>query len=178
MDAIKNPYVLIPVLTWLVAQIIKFAVPAFKRDFGLRRLFELEGRPASQLAAIVSLPVVAFAVHGAGTSAFGITTTVAIYVLYTHFITQRRRVRLEADIAVLKGQERPIVNEELEQVSRNTWLSVGLGILAGLVFTIGYWTEGDAWINRRPGDDESQTYLFIFAGVLLGLTKEGKGKLI
>ena len=169
MDALKNPYLIVPITAWLIAQIVKFAIPALKRerDIQWKRLVQLEGNPAAHIVSVASIIPVAWTVSGVDTAIFGIAVLLLLQSVFLFITLRHKDIDMYVQIARLSGNEVPNKRTELDTLLRSSWLSIGLGVLIGFILTINRWTGEAAWINRRPGDDESLVYLILFAAAIL-----------
>jgi len=84
-----TPYLLIPLLVWIIAQGIKFVLAYFRGDFDLRYLFASGGMPSVHSAVVCSLATVAFIESGFNNPLFGITGVLAAIVMYDSFGVRR-----------------------------------------------------------------------------------------
>jgi acid phosphatase family membrane protein YuiD len=103
-----NPYIVIPLATWAVAQVAKFAVAAFKGKIDFRYLYSSGGMPSVHSAVVTSLAVTALLVGGVGSSAFGFAVILAMIVMYDSFGVRRSA-----------GEQGAAINMLIESLDRN-----------------------------------------------------------
>jgi uncharacterized protein len=84
-----NPYILIPLATWAIAQVLKFALAAFRGNIDFRYLYASGGMPSVHSAIVCSLATTAFLVDGPGSHLFGLTLILAAIVMYDSFGVRR-----------------------------------------------------------------------------------------
>ncbi|QQR53093.1 divergent PAP2 family protein [bacterium] len=59
-----NPFVIVPLATWAVAQVTKFTLSALKGDVNFRKLYASGGMPSVHAAVTTSLAVTALLIEG------------------------------------------------------------------------------------------------------------------
>jgi acid phosphatase family membrane protein YuiD len=84
-----NPYILIPLATWAIAQVTKFALAAFRGNIDFRYLYASGGMPSVHSAVVCSLAITALLVDGADSHIFGLTLILAAIVMYDSFGVRR-----------------------------------------------------------------------------------------
>ncbi len=77
-----NPYILIPFISWLIAQLIKFVGRAFRGQIDLQLLYVSGGMPSAHAAVVMALATVALIVSGPGSGLFGVAAIFAGIVMY------------------------------------------------------------------------------------------------
>ncbi len=77
-----NPYIIVPLATWAVAQIAKFAIAGLKGDIDFKKLYASGGMPSVHSAVVSALAVTAYLVDGATSPIFGVTAVFAAIVIY------------------------------------------------------------------------------------------------
>lgn len=83
LDLLHNPYFVIPVIAFFVAQLMKFAVRAWhNEDQGWRRFFGSGDMPSAHTATVVSLAMTAAFESGLSSPALGISFVLAAIVVY------------------------------------------------------------------------------------------------
>lgn len=86
---IYNPYIVVPVATWAVAQVSKFAIAAIRGRIDFRYLYASGGMPSVHSAVVTSLTITAFLVDGADSHLFGFILIFALIVMYDSFGVRR-----------------------------------------------------------------------------------------
>jgi acid phosphatase family membrane protein YuiD len=77
-----NPYIIVPLATWAVAQVAKFAIAGIKGEIDFKNLYASGGMPSVHSAVVTSLAVTAYLVDGASSPVFGIAAVFAAIVIY------------------------------------------------------------------------------------------------
>ena len=103
-----NPYVLIPLLVWASAQLLKFILAALEGDVDARYLFSSGGMPSVHSAAVCSLATVALINGGTDSPIFGVTLILAAIVMYDSFGVRRA-----------SGEQAATINRLIEDLSAN-----------------------------------------------------------
>jgi hypothetical protein len=85
----NNTFIIVPFATWAVAQILKFAIHAFRGDVDFRYLYASGGMPSVHSAVVCSLATTALLVAGPGSQMFGFTAIFAAIVMYDSFGVRR-----------------------------------------------------------------------------------------
>jgi acid phosphatase family membrane protein YuiD/uncharacterized protein YneF (UPF0154 family) len=124
---VYNPYIVVPLATWAVAQVAKFGIAAFKGRIDLRYLYASGGMPSVH-SAVVST---ALLVDGVQSHLFGFSIILAMIVMYDS-LGVRRAV----------GEQAAAINVLLDNLDRNRFkldtpaprLRVVLGHQPGEVF--------------------------------------------
>lgn len=141
-DLFTNPVLMVPVLSWFTAQIIKIIVNLIvnkKLDFS--RLFGDGGMPSGHSATVVSLTVLVGWGYGLSSPLFAISGILAIIVM-----NDAHGVRLEAgkhatsikQIAeiingMMSSKDDAIRTEKLKELVGHTPLQVACGAILGLI---------------------------------------------
>ena len=103
---IKNPFFVVPLASWGVAQILKVIINYYlTRELNWERLFGDGGMPSGHSATVSSMATMAFLTFGAGSYQFAIALMVAIIV--THDATG---VRLET------GKQAVVIKELMQSI--------------------------------------------------------------
>ncbi len=103
-ELFKNPFLIIGVLSWFLAQVIKLIIHAIiYKKFDLMRLFGDGGMPSGHSATVASLATVAALHFGVGGFEFAISAILALIVCH-----DAMGVRLET------GKQAAILNEIVE----------------------------------------------------------------
>lgn len=76
------PYLTIPLITWLVAQLIKFGLSAFHGTIDFRRLYQSGSMPSGHTALIVASATTIGVVEGGSSALFGFALVVSLIIIY------------------------------------------------------------------------------------------------
>lgn len=103
-DLIGNPFIVIGVSSWMVAQVLKVIIHTIiYKKFDFSRLFGDGGMPSGHSATVASLAVVAGLANGLGSFEFAISAILALIVCH-----DAMGVRLET------GKQAVVLNEIIE----------------------------------------------------------------
>lgn len=105
---VYNPYIVVPLATWAVAQVSKFGIAAFKGRIDLRYLYASGGMPSVHSAVVSSLAMTALLVDGVQSHLFGFAVILAVIVMYDS-LGVRRAV----------GEQAQVINMLLDNLDRN-----------------------------------------------------------
>ena len=137
-ELFSNYVLMVPVLSWMTAQIIKFLVTFITtKEFVPERLFGAGGMPSSHSAMVTSLVIATGKVSGAGSVAFAVAVVLACIVIYDAMGV--RRAAGEQAKAINKVMSRLDIDDEEEQgkelkeVLGHTPFEVLGGVLLGIV---------------------------------------------
>jgi len=175
---IYNPYIVVPLATWAVAQIGKFAIAAFRGRIDFRYLYASGGMPSVHSAVVCSLATTALLVDGSGSHLFGFAAIFAAIVMYDSFGVRRSAGEQAAAINMLIGSLgrdrvkllqpdlhlREILGHQPREVTAGAVLGV---VLAGL-FNYDRLGSLGIFLQTVPGRPELLALLIGFAVVLLG----------
>lgn len=138
-DLISNPYFVIGLSSWAVAQVLKMIINAcLTRQWSLERLFGDGGMPSGHSATVASVATVTALINGTGSFEFAISALLAIIVCH-----DAMGVRLET------GKQAVVINEiikvfdtlykdqlpevKLKEFVGHSPVQVGAGILIGIL---------------------------------------------
>ncbi len=79
---IDLPFVIIPILAWLVAQILKFAISALRGYINFKLLYQSGGMPSAHTALIVSITTTVAVIEGVSSPLFGVILVLAMIIIY------------------------------------------------------------------------------------------------
>lgn len=140
-EVITNKVLIIPICSWAIAQLLKVIVILIqKRQLDLRYLVISGGMPSSHSAFVSSLATSVALVAGLGSVAFGISTIVALVVMYdaagVRQSVGKQSVVLNRIIREI-GHRRPIAELEydLREFIGHTSFQVIVGGLLGVSVT-------------------------------------------
>jgi acid phosphatase family membrane protein YuiD len=172
-----NPYIVIPLATWAVAQITKFAIAAFKGKISFRYLYASGGMPSVHSAVVSALAVTALLVGGVQSQVFGFAVIFAAIVMYDSFGVRRSsgeqaaainmliesldRNRIKLDQPNLHLRE--ILGHQPREVTAGAFLGVGLALL------FNYQRLGifGAFLQTVPKRPELIVYAAVFVVILV-----------
>jgi acid phosphatase family membrane protein YuiD len=173
-----NPYILIPLATWAIAQVTKFAIAAFGGRLDFRYLYSSGGMPSVHSAVVCSLAVTAFLVGGANSAVFGLSVIFAAIVMYDSFGVRRSSGEQAAAINMIvdsldKGRiklDRPDVHlrEILGHQPKEVTAGALLGIVLAGLFNYDKLTPLVNFMQTPPSRTELWAYAALFAILVIG----------
>lgn len=173
-----NPYIIVPLATWAVAQIAKFAIAAFQGRIDFRYLYASGGMPSVHSAVVCALATTALLVDGAGSHLFGFAAILAAIVMYDSFGVRRAAGEQAAALNLLiAGMDRnrfkldqPIA--PLRQILGHQPREVGIGALLGValaaLFNYDHLGPVGTFLASVPGRPELIGYLAVFVVMVIG----------
>lgn len=173
-----NAYIIVPLATWAIAQVAKFAISGIKGNIDFKTLYASGGMPSVHSAVVTSLAVTAFLQAGASSPLFGITAVFAAIVIYDS-LGVRRAVGNQAITInkLINGLETAKVRFDysglrVSEVKGHTPAEVAVGAALGLVlggiFNYDKITSLTNFLQAVPGRNELIVYLVIFGLLVLG----------
>ncbi len=132
-----NYVLMVPVLSWMAAQIIKFLIAFITtREFIPERLFGAGGMPSSHSAMVTSLVIATGKAAGPGSVAFAVAVVLACVVIYDAMGV--RRAAGEQAKAINRVMNHLDIDEdeqgkELKEVLGHTPFEVLGGVLLGII---------------------------------------------
>lgn len=173
-----NPFILVPLATWAIAQVSKFALAALRGRIDFRYLYASGGMPSVHSAVVCSLAVTALLVEGMNSHLFGLAVIVAVIVMYDSFGVRRAAGEQAAAINMLiesldrsrvkLEQPRLHLREILGHQPREVAVGAVLGVVLGAVFNYEKLGGLTAFLQTFPGKPEVYAYAGIFAALLIG----------
>lgn len=177
--SLYNPYILIPLGTWVIAQLAKFFVAAIRSDnrFDLRYLYASGGMPSAHSAVVCSLAITALLRSGITSPIFGLSAVFAAIVMYDSFGVRRAageqataiNAILDAMAHQRLGLDHP--QQRLREILGHKPLEVSVGAIAGaalaLLFNASFLTHQINWLTAFPARLESILYLALSSVVIL-----------
>lgn len=83
MSAFLNPVIMVSILAWAIAQIVKGLFYAIKyKTFKLERLFGSGGMPSSHSAMVCALVITVYRMEGISSAVFGLSMMFAMVTMY------------------------------------------------------------------------------------------------
>lgn len=135
-----NPYIVIPLLVWMITQVLKFLVAAGQGRIDFRYLYASGGMPSVHSAVVSSLAFTAFLIDGPQSAIFGLSAIFAAIVMYDSFGVRRSTGEQAAAInAILDGLNEgnvPVKHppHKLREILGHKPLEVMAGAIIGLLF--------------------------------------------
>lgn len=174
-----NPYIVIPLVAWFLAQWIKFSIAAFKDDFNLRYLYASGGMPSVHSAVVTSLFVTTWLQQGSMSPLSGITAILAAIVIYDS-LGVRRSTGEQA--IVLNGlvdglEEHKIafntnvtkVREVLGHKPKEVFWGMVLGSTVAVLAHLDKLTKQFAFLAAIPRGNELYAYIAVLGVLLVGV---------
>lgn len=175
---VYNPYIVVPLATWAVAQVAKFAIAAMKGKVDFRNLYASGGMPSVHSAIVTSLAVTSLLVDGANSSIFGLTLIFALVVMYDSFGVRRSAGELAVAMNVLLDNldrnkfkidgPKPKVRVILGHQPREVSVGALLGLALALLFNYDKLGKFGDFFQTVPGKYELYAYIAIFAVLVIG----------
>lgn len=174
-----NPYIVTPLATWAIAQVLKFALAAFKGRLDFKNLYASGGMPSVHSAVVCSLAVTAFLVDGIGSHLFGFTAIFAAIVMYDSLGVRRaageQAVALNlliAEASKVRTVDRKPLREVLGHSPAEVAAGAALGIVLACVFAYDRLNAVTTYVSAVPRVHEYTFYGYaglglILAGILL-----------
>jgi acid phosphatase family membrane protein YuiD len=171
---VYNPYIVTPIATWAIAQVIKFAIAAFNGEVEFKNLYASGGMPSVHSAVVSSLAVTSLLIDGAGSHIFGLTVIVAAIVIYDSLGVRRstgdQAIALNilvAETARGKSSGYKPLREVLGHTPAEVAAGSALGIALGGVFAYDKLGWLSHFVSTVPSKLEYHTYAI--AGLVLFL---------
>lgn len=174
-----NPYIIVPLVAWFLAQWIKFIIAAFKDDFNLRYLYASGGMPSVHSAVVTSLFVTTWLQQGSMSPLSGITAILAAIVIYDS-LGVRRSTGEQA--IVLNGlvdslEEHKIsfnnnvtkVREVLGHKPKEVFWGMVLGALVAVIANLDKLTKQFDFLATTPKGNELYGYMVVLGLALIGV---------
>lgn len=140
---IVTPFLVVPLITWAIAQTIKFVLALFRGDFDARYLIASGGMPSVHSAVVCSLVVIALAEGGPASPLFGITGVMAAIVMYDSFGVRRSAGeqaktlnRLIDDLSHDGDIRHPENYSRLREILGHRPVEVSVGAVLGVVIAL------------------------------------------
>ncbi len=174
---VYNAYIVVPLATWAVAQVAKFALAAMRGNIDFKYLYASGGMPSVHSAVVCSLAVTAFFVDGINSPIFGLAVILAAIVMYDSFGVRRASGEQAAAINMLiESLDRGKVRIQQPQLHLREVLghqpvevTVGaiVGIVLGSLFNYTHLTPLFNWLKITPTGIELWIYAGVFAFLVL-----------
>lgn len=150
MDFLKiftNPVLLVPTLSWLVAQVLKTIINAImSKQIDWSRLFGDGGMPSGHSATVMSLTMMCGFREGFGSEAFAIAAILAVIVMHDALGVRRETGKQAKSIITIaeilndyfSEQDANIKTDKLKVLVGHTPLQVLCGGLLGVAIAVAY----------------------------------------
>ena len=144
MTLLQNPYFIVPLIAWAIAQASKVIIDSVMlHRLSVRRLATAGGMPSSHSALVVSLTTITGRLQGVGSPLFAVCLIFATVVMYD--ATGVRRAAGQQAIIInrllddLFIAHRGIQQERLRELLGHTRIEVIAGAVLGIVIGLGIW---------------------------------------
>lgn len=161
------PYIAIPLVAWLVSQLVKFAVHAFRGDIDLKKLYESGGMPSAHTALIVAVTTTIGVLEGGSSPLFGFALSISLIIVYDAAGVRRSSgLHAEAIRKLYKsGNEGDQLNLGMARGHTPGEILGGaaVGLLAGLLFTYDHSLAKLDFLLQFPQASHTKYFLGLFA---------------
>ena len=143
-----NPFLLVPISAWLVAQVMKTIINAIvNKEFSAARLFGDGGMPSGHSATVTALAFVCGFVEGFDTPYFAIAAILAVVVMHDAMGVRRETGKQALSIMKIvdvineyvSEKDKDIKTDKLKVMVGHTPLQVVCGFLLGFVIALAYY---------------------------------------
>ncbi|GAC1372426.1 MAG: hypothetical protein NVSMB39_6640 [Candidatus Saccharimonadales bacterium] len=175
---IYNPYIVVPVATWAITQVSKFAIAALKGRIDFRYLYASGGMPSVHAAVVTSLAMTSLLVDGAGSHLFGFILIFALIVMYDSFGVRRSSgeqavaLNLLLNSLVRNRFKLDVPTPHLREILGHQPREVSVGAIYGIVlaglFNWDHLGGLSDFLIAVPGIKEIWIYLAAFALIMIG----------
>jgi acid phosphatase family membrane protein YuiD len=175
---VYNPYIAVPLATWAVAQVLKFAIEAIKGHIDFRYLYASGGMPSVHSAVVCSLATTALLVDGYGSHLFGLTIIFAVIVMYDSFGVRRSTGEQAMALnLILENLDRnkfkldatpPRIREILGHQPREVTVGAILGVVLAMAFNYDRLGKFGTFLQTVPKKYELWAYFALFGILIIG----------
>lgn len=185
-----SEYLYIPLVTWLVAQIIKFGIAVLQGKYRPSLLFSSGGMPSVHSATVASLATVALIEGGPASPLFGVTGVFAAIVMYDSLGVRRAAGEqakvlnlLIEDLSTGGSVKAPRKYGHLKEILGHRPLEVAIGLVLGVAVAAlllgNKLTERASWLMATPSSlarwiQVGFAILLIITGVVAYLTARSR----
>ena len=144
MSLLRNPYFVVPLITWAIAQASKVIIDSvLQHRISVRRLATAGGMPSSHSALVVSLTTVIGRFQGVGTALFALSLIFSTVVMYDATGVRRAAGQQAMILNTLLDDvfiaHRGIHQERLRELLGHTTIEVIAGAALGVILGLGLW---------------------------------------
>lgn len=170
MNIFSSPYIIVPFISWVIAQATKFAIKASGGDVSWKYLYKSGNMPSSHTAIVTSLMVVLAFLSGIESPEFGIGAVFSLIVIYDA-LNVRRAVGEQGGVIarLLEITRTPKAQREVikvREVLGHTPLEVAAGALIGVVSSIllmyRYWSDSAQDLFTQVSQTERIGFIVFF----------------
>ena len=172
-----NAYLVVPLAVWIITQLTKFAIAAFKGELDFRYLYASGGMPSVHSAVVCSLAVTAGLVSGFSSPLFGITVILAGIVMYDSFGVRRsageQAKAINMIIDSLQANHPPLddphlhLRELLGHKPKEVTAGALTGIVLAMLFNYNHLDKLWSWLSQVPSRPEFVCYLAFYGLVVI-----------
>ncbi len=165
-----NPYLLIPLLSWVVAKFTKFLVRAWRGQADWRLLYASGGMPSAHAAVVTALMATVWLRDGFTSPIFGLSAILALIVIYDALGIRRASGHQAAAInSILKRLDKspePELREALGHQPSEVFVGMLLGAVIALLFSWQEWLDQIRFLTRAATTSDQ----ILFVTGLVSLT--------
>lgn len=171
-----TPYLYVPFVAWIIAQLIKFVIEILKGDADVRYLYASGGMPSAHSAVVCCLAMYALINAGANSPIFGVTAIIAAIVMYDSFGVRRSSGeqaktlnKLVSELARDGNLRKPSEYNQLREILGHQPLEVLAGAMLGVFVAVLFsWQKMESvWTSLQQPVSGWQTALLYVVGVVL-----------
>ncbi len=175
----SNPVVIVPAITYLIAQFLKFGVKAMKGDVNLRYFIKSGNMPSVHTAIVVALVVSVAFVEGIDSTFFGIALVLAMIVVYDALNVRRAVGEQGTLLERLMQLQKDRINRvtprgekiNLIEVLGHTPIEVAAGAVVGLFVSLllmnEHWSDKSVNYFWNYGENEKFITKIVMAVVVI-----------
>lgn len=170
-----NPYIIVPLAAWAIAQLTKFTIEAFRGRLDFRNLYATGGMPSVHTAVVAALATTSGLLDGTGSHLFGLTLIVAVIVIYDSLNVRRstgdQAVALNLVIDSLNAGRTASVQQigRLREVLGHTPAQVAAGGVLGVVLGGLFNYDRLGWLGSFLGAVPKHAETWAYFGIGVGL---------
>ncbi|MBI2798362.1 divergent PAP2 family protein [Candidatus Saccharibacteria bacterium] len=138
-----TPYLYVPLITWVIAQTVKFCLALLRGDVNVRYLYASGGMPSVHSAVVSSLVTYALLQGGPNSPLFGVVAVFAAIVIYDSFGVRRSAGdnarafnKLIDELAETGGVRDKTAYGHLREILGHKPLEVLVGVVLGVIMGI------------------------------------------
>lgn len=178
MNIFSSPYIVVPLISWLIAQTTKLVLQASHGNFSWKYLYKSGNMPSSHTAIVIALLVVLGFLNGVESAEFGIGAVFSLIVIYDAFGVRRAVGEqggvLERLIELSRTPKAERESFKIREVLGHTPLEVAAGGLIGLLVSTAlmyrHWSQEAKDLLSDTSDAERIIYYGLFSLAVVGGT--------
>lgn len=141
LDLVNNPVIQVSIISWAIAQLIKFITVLIKyKRFDFERFFGAGGMPSSHSSLVCSMTTSVGLIEGFDSPIFAACIVVALITMYDAAGVRRaagKQARvLNQIVAAMDDKDDLIVNEKLKELLGHTPIEVFCGACLGIAIAL------------------------------------------